>query len=81
MARNSSTPTRRSPLDTQILRFEDLQLLSGKLRMAAVIRWAESQGIRYKYDAHGGIWTTLDALNFALGIGEDDRPYSPSEII
>ncbi|MBA0289189.1 hypothetical protein D7Y39_04995 [Stenotrophomonas maltophilia] len=37
-------------------------------RLATVRRWADRQGIRYKYDRHGGIWTTLDALNASLGL-------------
>jgi hypothetical protein len=50
--------------------------------MAGVIKWAEAQGIHYKYDAKGGIWTTLDALNFALGIYDlEIRPYSVDEVL
>jgi len=37
-------------------------------RASTVRRWADRQGIRYKYDGRGGIWTTLDALNAALGL-------------
>jgi len=49
--------------------------------MAGVIKWAESQGIPYKYDAKGGVWTTMDALNFALGLREaESKPYSPDEV-
>lgn len=42
--------------------------------MAGIIRWAESQGIRYKHDGKGGIWTTVDALNVALRIVDDTGP-------
>lgn len=38
-------------------------------RTSTVRRWADGLGIRYKYDGRGGIWTTLDALNAALGLG------------
>ena len=31
-------------------------------------RWATLNGIRYKYDGTGGIWTTIDAMNAAVGI-------------
>jgi len=41
-------------------------------RASTVCRWAELQGIRYKYDAQGGIWTTKAALNAALGLGQLD---------
>jgi hypothetical protein len=47
--------------------FPELQALSGMNRKADVIRWAESQGIRFKYGKNG-IWTTPDALNAALGL-------------
>ena len=37
-------------------------------RASTVRRWAERMGIRYKYDGRGGIWTTVAALNAALGL-------------
>ena len=56
----------------KVLTFEDLRRLcapDGPLpRAATVVRWASAQGIRYKYDGRGGIWTTVDALNAALGV-------------
>lgn len=57
-----------------ILQFEDLQRLCRPApeapmpKLATVERWAKAQGIRYRYDGQGGIWTTLDALNAALGL-------------
>ena len=34
-------------------------------------------GIRYKYDGRGGIWTTVDAMNAAVGVtsntGDDTK--------
>jgi len=54
-----------------ILHFKDLQQICqpGKQpRMATVELWARRNGIAYKYDAKGGIWTTLDAINAALGL-------------
>jgi hypothetical protein len=47
--------------------FAELQTVSGFSRKADVIRWAERQGIRFKY-GRDGIWTTPDALNAALGL-------------
>ena len=52
---------------TCIIQFTDLQAMSGYQRKADVIRWAERQGIRFKY-SRDGIWTTPDALNAALGL-------------
>lgn len=52
---------------TAIIPFTDLQAMSGYQRKSDVIRWAERQGIRFKY-SRDGIWTTPDALNAALGL-------------
>ena len=52
-----------------ILQFQDLQRLcrpdpdAAPPRLATVVRWAEQQGIPFKYDGNGGIFTTVDALN------------------
>lgn len=57
-----------------VLQFEDLQRLCRPAtdaplpKLATVERWAKAQGIRYRYDGQGGIWTTVDALNAALGL-------------
>lgn len=67
-------PHRRSPLDTQVLLFDDLKRLSGKSQLATVERWAKSQGIRYGFDSRGGMWTTVDALNVALGVSAEEQP-------
>ncbi len=62
-----------------ILQFQDLQRLcrpdpdAAPPRLATVVRWAEQQGISFKYDGNGGIFTTVDAVNVALGIGESAR--------
>jgi hypothetical protein len=70
-----------------ILQFQDLQRLcrpapSAPLpKLATVERWARDQGIRYRYDGQGGIWTTLEALNAALGIvPSNEEPLSPQDV-
>jgi hypothetical protein len=70
-----------------ILQFEDLQKLCRPgaehlPRLATVEKWARKQGIRYKYDGKGGIWTTLDALNAALGVSaaNDSDKLHPDEV-
>lgn len=63
----------------EILQFRDLQELCqpGKRpRLATVERWATNRKIRIQYDGTGGIWTTITALNEALGIASN----SPKEI-
>ncbi|SFR87942.1 hypothetical protein SAMN04487782_1547 [Stenotrophomonas maltophilia] len=58
-------------MNKAILQFHDLQELCqpGKRpRLATVVRWADGCGIRFLYDGSGGIWTTMDALNEALGL-------------
>lgn len=66
-----------------VLDFTELQKLCtprGPLpRAVTVRRWADRQGIRYKPDGRGGIWTTVEALNSALGLGRDERDHPPIE--
>ena len=50
-----------------IVEFEDLKRLSGFERRSDVERWADEIGLPVKR-CRGGIWTTVDALNTALGI-------------
>ena len=69
-----------------ILQFTDLLELcrpGEKPRLSTVERWASSQGIKYRYDGKGGIWTTTDALNWALGVlpQEPDAPYRVEDLI
>lgn len=50
-----------------IVPFPDLQRLSGKRQRAAVERWCAREGIRV-FHGRDGVWTTLEALNAALGL-------------
>lgn len=56
----------------KILTFRDLQRIvapDGPLpRPSTVVRWAEKHRVLYRQDGKGGIWTTVDALNAALGL-------------
>lgn len=73
-----------------IYEFSDLQRMcrpkaKGRLpRLATVEDWARAQGIAFRYDKDGGIWTTRDAINAALGLraANDDgaRPYGAGDI-
>lgn len=68
-----------------VLQFQDLQDLCqpGKRpRRSKVEAWAKRQGLCYKYDADGGIWTTIDALNTALGLkpANNDDNYDPDKV-
>lgn len=69
-----------------IITFDDLRELSRlgpRATLATVERWAAREGIRYRYDGKGGIWTTMDALNAALGLaipGVEEAPYSPNDL-
>ena len=51
----------------QIVDTAALRRLSGKRGAAAIRRWASQQGIRCG-DGASGPWTTLQAINFALGV-------------
>lgn len=68
-----------------IVPFEDLQDLcqpGGNPRRATVEAWARRQGIPYKYDGKGGIWTTIEAVNAALGLGAaNDQTEYPPDIV
>jgi hypothetical protein len=69
-----------------VIQFEDLQEIckpGAHPRLAAVERWAKAQGLRYRYDGKGGIWTTVDALNAAIGIhaANDDEKYSVDQVV
>lgn len=59
-------------MSNRILHFPDLQRLcvpkGPPPRASKVRRWADRQHIRYSHDGAGGIWTTVDALNAALGL-------------
>lgn len=50
-----------------IIDADHLRRISGKKSFAAIRRWASRQGIRCGEGA-AGPWTTLEALNFALGV-------------
>lgn len=75
-----------------VLEFDDLRRLSRlgeRATLASVERWAKRVRIRYQYDGRGGIWTTVDALNEALGLSgglsatrrpENDHEYTPDMI-
>lgn len=67
-------------IGVEVLEFTDLQRLSGYNRLADVERWAERIGLPVS-PCRGGVWTTLDALNKALGImpaaNDDASPYAP----
>ncbi|MFC0677480.1 hypothetical protein ACFFGH_06405 [Lysobacter korlensis] len=70
-----------------VLQFEDLQQLckpGENPRLATVEAWARAQGVRFKYDGRGGIWTTVEALNAALGLAKaanEDGKYNPDELV
>lgn len=70
----------------EIYTFRDLQQMCqpGKNpRRATVEAWADREGIAYRYDGCGGIWTTHQALNVALGLkkpGAVEAQYSPEDI-
>lgn len=89
-SQRTSSPQRAPrprPRPAGVYLFEDLQELckpGERPTLATVEAWARDQGIRYRYDRKGGIWTTREALNAALGIGQvpanDDDPYNPEDV-
>jgi hypothetical protein len=69
-----------------IIEYDDLRKLSRlgeRAQLASVERWAKRAGIHYQYDGRGGIWTTLDAMNAAIGVagaGESEL-YSVDRVV
>lgn len=67
----------------QVLSFVDLQRIcrpeGPPPRASTVRRWADRQHIRYKYDGSGGIWTTVEALNAALRVGDSPATQEKSQ--
>lgn len=57
---------------SRILTYPELQRIvrptGPKPTVATVIRWANRNHIRYGCDAAGGVFTTVDAVNAALGL-------------
>lgn len=69
-----------------VLQFPDLQELcrpGERPRLTTVTKWADQAGIRYKYDGKGGVWTTIEALNAALGViaAQDSDAYVPNQVL
>lgn len=69
-------------IGNRIVEFEDLQQLSKQQQLAAVERWATANGVPFKR-CRGGIWTTVEALNAALGVTApvNDDAYRPDQVI
>ncbi len=65
-----------------VLEFPDLQKLSGFSRRADVERWARDNSVPVK-PCRGGVWTTLDALNRALGVtaANDEAGAYPADVV
>ena len=64
----------------EILDFDDLRRVSRlgpRARLSRLERWARAHGIRYKYDGNGGIWTTGDAMNAAVGVTPNPAGHDP----
>jgi hypothetical protein len=58
-------------VSSEILTFDALREISRlgpRARLSSMERWARTNGIRYKYDGRGGIWTTVAAMNAAVGV-------------
>jgi hypothetical protein len=54
-----------------VLQFHDLQEIckpGEKPRLATVESWIRKLGIVYQYDGNGGLWTTVNAIEVALGV-------------
>ncbi len=69
-------------MQAAIVPFEQLQQATGYTRQADVERCLKGQGVPVFYGRRG-IWTTLDALNAALGLrpANADDAYPADEVL
>lgn len=66
-----------------ILNLDALREATGYTRQADVERCLSRQGVRFFY-GRDGIWTTIDAINAALGCGRgagNDDGFDPNEVL
>lgn len=66
-----------------IFTYADLRAMckpGGRPTLSTVERWLRRQKIPYAYDGQGGVWTTLEAINSALGVGGKLEPYRPEDL-
>jgi hypothetical protein len=61
------------------LSHDDLVALTGYQRAADIERWCHRHGVRY-FRGRAGIWTTLDAVNSALGLRSDRAEPPPQRL-
>lgn len=71
----------------EVYDFDDLRRISklgDRAQLATVERWARGIGLKYNYDGNGGIWTTADAFNAAVGLAvtrsDGPSPYTPDMV-
>lgn len=70
-----------------VLQFSDLQELckpGAKPRLATVEAWARRIRLRYTYDGQGGLVSTIEAFNAAIGVthaANQERTYSADDLI
>ena len=46
---------------------DDLERLTGYTRQADIEKWCQHNGVRF-FRSRAGVWTTVDAVNQALGL-------------
>ena len=58
---------------------EDLERLTGYQRQGDIEKWLRQNGVPF-FRGRAGVWTTLDAVNQALGLnGNRPRAASPAD--
>lgn len=55
------------PIHPSALAPEDLERLTGYKQQADIERWCHKNGVRF-FRGKAGVWTTLEAVNAALGL-------------
>lgn len=70
-------------MPAHLIQFDELQQVTGYTRQADVERCLQRQGVRFFRGRNGAIWTTLEALNVALGVSapaaNSEGPIKPED--
>ncbi len=62
---------------SSVVTFEQLKTITGYSISSCIEACLNKNGVRFLYGRNGGIFTTVDALNAAMGIAKDTLQPAP----